>query len=72
MHYIENAKSSISKEDADKMLKIIEEKEEKFDKEMKENEQKIENGLDNMIQKLSEEKINYKKQENESWAVFLE
>ena len=62
MHYIENAKSSISKEDADKMLKIIEEKEEKFDKEMKENEQKIENGLDNMIQKLSEEKINYKKQ----------
>ena len=61
-HYIENAKSSISKEDADKMLQIIKEKEEKFDNEMKENEQKIENGLDNMIQKLSEEKINYKKQ----------
>ena len=61
-HNIENARSSISKEDADKMLQIIKEKEEKFNNEMNENEQKIENGLDNMIQKLNEEKINYKKQ----------
>ena len=62
MHNIENAKSLVSKEDADKMLQIIKEKEEKFNDEMNENEQKIENGLDNMIQKLNEEKINYKKQ----------
>ena len=61
-HNIENARSAISKEEADKMLQIIKEKEEKFNNEMNENEQKIENGLDNMIQKLNEEKINYKKQ----------
>ena len=61
-HNIENARNTISKEEADKMLQIIKEKEEKFNNEMNENEQKIENGLDNMIQKLNEEKINYKKQ----------
>ena len=61
-HNIENARSAISKEEADKMLQIIKEKEEKFNNEMNENEQKIEDGLDNMIQKLNEEKINYKKQ----------
>ena len=61
-HYIENIKSLISKEDVDKMLQIIKEKEEIFNNEMNENEQKIENGFDNMIQKLNEEKLNYKKQ----------
>ena len=61
-HNIENVESLVSKEDADKMLKIINEKEEKFDDEINENEKKIENGLDDMIQKLNEEKINYKKQ----------
>ena len=53
---------SISKEDADNMLKIIKEKEQQFNLEIDKNEQKMENGIDNMIQKLNEEKINYKKQ----------
>ena len=62
MHYIENAKSSISKEDADKMLQIINDKEQKFNDDMAQNEQRIENGFNNIIQKLNEEKINYKNQ----------
>ena len=55
-------RQSISKENADNMLKIIKEKEQKFNEEIHINEEKMENGIDNMIQKLNEEKINYKKQ----------
>ena len=55
-------RQSISKENADNMLKIIKEKEQKFNEEINMNEEKMENGIDNMIQKLNEEKINYKKQ----------
>ena len=55
-------RQSISKENADNMLKIIKEKEQKFNEEINLNEEKMENGIDNMIQKLNEEKINYKKQ----------
>ena len=53
---------SISKEDADNMLKIIKEKEQQFNLEISKNEAKMETGIDNMIQKLNEEKMNYKKQ----------
>ena len=53
---------SISKEDADNMLRIIKEKEQQFNLEISKNEQKMETGIDNMIQKLNEEKMNYKKQ----------
>ena len=52
----------ISKEDADKMLQIIKEKEQKFNDEITDNEKKMENGIDNMIQKLNDEKMNFKKQ----------
>ena len=61
-HMIENSKNSISKEDADKMLQIINDKEQKFNDDMAQNEQRIENGFNNIIQKLNEEKINYKNQ----------
>ena len=61
-HKIENSNNLISKEDADKMLRIINDKEKKFNDDMIQNEQKIEDGFNNMIQKLNEEKINYKKQ----------
>ena len=54
----------ISKEDADNMLKIIKEKEQKFNDEINMNEKKMENGFDNMIQKLNQEKMNYKNQMN--------
>ena len=54
--------NKISKEDADNILKIIIEKEQEFNNEIEKNEKKMENGIDNMIQKLNEEKINYKKQ----------
>ena len=50
---------SISKEDADNMLKIIKEKEQQFNLEISKNEEKMETGIDNMIQKLNEEKMNY-------------
>ena len=52
----------ISKEDANNLLEIIKEKEKNFNIEINKNEEKMENGIDNMIQKLNEEKINYKKQ----------
>ena len=42
---IENSKNSISKEDADKMLQIINDKEQKFNDDMAQNEQRIENGF---------------------------
>ena len=58
----DNINNNISKEDADNMLKIIKQKEEQFNLEINQNEQKIENGIDNMIQKLNMEKQNYKKQ----------
>ena len=61
-HNIENSKNSISKEDADKMLQIINDNEQKFNDDMEQNEQRLEDGFNNMIQKLNEEKINYKKQ----------
>ena len=52
----------ISKEDANILLETIKEKEEQFNIEINKNEEKMENGIDNKIQKLNEEKINYKKQ----------
>ena len=55
-------RNSFSREDADNMLKIIKEKEQKFNEDIHKNEEKMENGIDNMINKLNEEKMNYKKQ----------
>ena len=52
----------ISKEDANKILEIIKEKEKQFSNEINKNQQKMEQGIDNNIQKLNEEKINYRKQ----------
>ena len=57
---IDIIRKSISKENADNMLKIIKEKEQQFNEDIHKNEEKMENGIDNMIQKLNEEKINYK------------
>ena len=59
---IDIIRKSISKENADNMLRIIKEKEQQFNEDIHKNEEKMENGIDNMIQKLNEEKINYKKQ----------
>ena len=53
---------SITRENADNMLKIIKEKEQKFNEDINKNEEIMENGINNMIQKLNEDKINYKKQ----------
>jgi WD40 repeat protein len=53
---------SITRENADNMLKIIKEKEQKFNEDIHKNEEKMENGIDNMIQKLNNEKLDYKKQ----------
>ena len=53
---------AITRENADNMLKIIKEKEQKFNEDINKNEEKMENGINNMIQKLNEDKINYKKQ----------
>ena len=61
-HNFEDNNNNISKEDADKMLELIKQKEEQFNLEINQNEQKIENGIDNMIQKLNLEKQSYKKQ----------
>ena len=58
----ENISKQISKEDANKILDIIKEKEKLFNIEINKNQQKMEQGIDNNIQKLNEEKINYKKQ----------
>ena len=58
----DNINNNITKEDADNMLNLIKQKEEKFNIEINQNEQKMENGIDNMIQKLNMEKQNYKKQ----------
>ena len=55
-------RNSISKDDADNMLKILKEKEQQFNEDINKNEEKMENGIDNMIKKLNEEKINYKQQ----------
>ena len=57
-----NLNNILSKEDADKMLKLLKIKEEQFNAEISQNEEKIEKGIDNMIQKLQMEKLNYKKQ----------
>ena len=61
-HNIEKVNKSLSKQDADNMLFIIREKEKKFNEEINSNAKKMENGIDDMIQKLNEEKISYKKQ----------
>ena len=70
----DNINNKISKEDADNMLKVIKEKEIQFHYEINENEKKMENGIDNKIQKLNEEKQNYKKQmenyKNKSQKTF--
>ena len=58
----ESINNQISKEDADKMLLKIKEKEQQFQEEIDKNEKKMENGIDNVIQKLNEEKKLYKEQ----------
>ncbi len=52
----------ISKEDAHELLEKIKEKEELFNIEINKSEEKVQNGIDNKIQQLTDEKINYKKQ----------
>ena len=61
-HNFEDNNNNISKEDADKMLQLIKQKEEQFNLEINQYEQKMENGIDNMIQKLNMEKQSYKRQ----------
>ncbi len=58
----DNNNNNINKKDADYMLELIKQKEQQFNYEINQNEARMENGLDNMIQKLNNEKINYKKQ----------
>ena len=52
----------ISKEDANKFLEIIKEKEHQFNIEIEKNEKKIENELDFNIHKLNKERMNYKEE----------
>ena len=61
-HVLEEINYNISKEEADNMLKIIKLKEEQFNNEINQNEKKMENGIENMIQKLNIQKQNYKKE----------
>ena len=58
----DNINNKISKEDADIILKKIIEKEQQFNEEIDKNEKKMEIGIDNMIEKLNQDKNNYKKQ----------
>ena len=58
----ENINNSINKQDADNMLELIKQKEQQFNIEIIQSEEKMENGIDNMIQKLNNEKLDYKKQ----------
>ena len=54
-HELENDinEKPISKEEANKLLEIVKEKEKNFNIEINKNEEKMENGIDNMIQKLN-------------------
>ena len=61
-NFEDNLNNNISKENADNMLKLIKQKEEQFNIEICRNEDKIENGIDNIIQKLNKEKKNYKRE----------
>ena len=61
-HNIEEHNEPMTKEEADKMLILLKEKEQKFNDDINLNKQKMENGIDNIIQQLNEKKINYKEQ----------
>ena len=61
-HSIESNNKPISKEEADRMLETLIEKENEFKDKLNDDEIKIENGIDNAIEKLNQEKMNYKKQ----------
>lgn len=55
-HKLENNNINISKDEADKMLEIIKQKEEQFKKEINKNGEKKENAVDNDIQQINIEK----------------
>ena len=59
-HILEENNGNFSKEDSIKMLEIIKQKEKQFNIEIDKNEQKMENGINNEIEKLNIKKQNYK------------
>ena len=59
-HNLEENNENFSKEDSIKMLEIIKQKEEQFNKEIDKNEEKMENGINNEIEKLNIKKQSYK------------
>lgn len=59
-HILEENNGNFSNEDSNKMLEIIKQKEEQFNIEIKKNEEKMENGINNEIEKLNIKKQNYK------------
>ena len=61
-HTLEENNGNFSKEDSVKMLEIIKQKEEQFNKEIDKNEKKMENGINNEIEKLNIKKQKYKDQ----------
>jgi len=61
-HTLEENNANFSKEDSVKMLEIIKQKEEQFNKEIDKNEKKMENGINNEIEKLNIKKQKYKDQ----------
>jgi WD40 repeat protein len=59
-HILEDNNGNFSKEDSIKMLEIIKQKEKQFNIEIDKNEEKMENGINNEIEKLNIKKQNYK------------
>ena len=59
-HILEENNGNFSKEDSIKMLETIKQKEKQFNIEIDKNEEKMENGINNEIEKLNIKKQNYK------------
>jgi len=61
-HNIEEHNEPMTKEEADNMLILLKENEQKFNDDLNLNKQKMENGIDNIIEQLNQKKMNYKEQ----------
>ena len=74
-HILEENNENFSKEDSIKMLEIINQKEKQFNIEINKNEEKMENGINNEIEKLKLKKQNYKndfeKYRNDNQKTFF-
>lgn len=74
-HILEENNGNFSKEDSIKMLEVIKQKEQQFNIEIDKNEEKMENGINNEIEKLKLKKQNYKddfeKYRNDNQKTFF-